>query len=274
MKKKSGTREWAERNINIQLGCEHNCRYCYARYNAVHRFKRCTPEGWAEPVIDQAKVDKNYGKYKGIVMFPSAHDITPKNFAECMCVLRKLLDAGNQVLVVSKPHFECIALMCETFKEYKARLQFRFTIGSICDDILKFWDRGAPGFKERLNCLQYAYFKGYQTSVSCEPYLDPYVIYTYGLCRSYITDSFWIGRLRDFDRRVDLTPSACLHKQTEGVTEEQMKRFVEPLKKAQGNEFFRSLYEFMKDKQYVKWKDGNRGQRKEDRGQRTENSIH
>ena len=26
-----GTQEWAASNVNIQDGCEHDCRYCYAK---------------------------------------------------------------------------------------------------------------------------------------------------------------------------------------------------------------------------------------------------
>ena len=37
-KRKTGTREWAESNYNIGIGCSHDCRYCYARTNAV-RYK-------------------------------------------------------------------------------------------------------------------------------------------------------------------------------------------------------------------------------------------
>ena len=35
----SGTKEWSVSSVNCITGCEHNCRYCYARANAL-RFKR------------------------------------------------------------------------------------------------------------------------------------------------------------------------------------------------------------------------------------------
>ncbi len=88
MTTKTGTKEWAEVNINIQNGCEHNCRYCYARHNAVKRFKTLTARQWANPVINQKKVDAKYPKHQGTVMFPSSHDITERNLAEYLCVLR------------------------------------------------------------------------------------------------------------------------------------------------------------------------------------------
>ena len=246
-KKLTGTREWAKTNVNIQRGCEHNCRYCYARESAV-RFHRCTAEQWSEPVIDNAKVDKNYGKHKGIVMFPSTHDITPKNLSECLCVLRKLLDAGNRVLIVSKPHWECITLICETLKEYRCQIMFRFTIGSKSDDILGFWEPNAPKFKERRACLRYAYFSGYYTSVSCEPYLDDDVVGLYLNIKPYIKHSFWVGKLREFNKRVDM----------DSITSEEEEKFIKPLKAAQTDEAVREIYNQLAVEKLVKWKDSIR----------------
>lgn len=245
--KKTGTKEWAEDNINIQRGCEHGCRYCYARAFAV-RFHRCTVEQWLVPVIDNAKVDKNYGRHKGVVMFPSTHDITPRNLSECLCVLHKLLDAGNRVLIVSKPHWNCITLICETLMEYRSQIMFRFTIGSMNNEILKFWEPNAPGFKERQACLRYAYFQDYNTSVSCEPYLDSNVIGLYLAVKPYITNSFWVGKLRDFDSRVDMFD----------ITSEQEEEFVKPLKAAQTDEAVREIYNQLAVERLVKWKDSIR----------------
>ena len=249
--KKTGTREWAETNVNIQLGCEHGCRYCYARYNAVKRFKWCTNKEWLEPVIDRAKVNKEHRKHSGVIMFPSTHDITPRNLAECLCVLSKLLVAGNKVLLVSKPHFTCIMSICNAFFEYRKRLSFRFTIGSRDDRVLDFWEPNAPNFQERFLCLWYAYYSKYQTSVSCEPFLDcdvDKIIELYEEVKPYITDSFWIGKLRNFDRRVDLS----------NVTSEEEEKFVKPLKAAQSDEIVWTIYKELQNEQLVRWKDSIR----------------
>jgi len=246
--KKTGTKEWAETNINIQLGCEHNCRYCYARYDAVKRFRRCSAEGWANPVIDQAKVDREYRKFSGRVMFPSTHDITPRNISECMVVLRRLLDAGNDVLIVTKPHWKCVTLMCEMFKRFRRQITFRFTIGSTQNDVLRFWEPGAPNYNERLGCLIYAFHTGYSTSVSCEPFLGPFPQYTYEAVVKYLTDSFWLGKMRNFNQRVDLA----------GATESQKLRYVELLKTASLDQCVIAYYRMLKDRPYVKFKDSVR----------------
>ena len=250
-KKKTGTKEWAETNVNIQLGCEHSCRYCYARYNAVKRFKWCTAEQWLDPVIVQSKVRRSFLKRVGVVMYPSTHDVTPRNLSESICVLQKMLDAGNEVLLVSKPHLGCIEVICETFRGYRKQLSFRFTIGSMDDRILDFWEPNAPCYNERLQCLMYAYANKYHTSVSCEPFLDckiGRIIDLYKELKPYITHSFWIGKLRHFDKRVVL----------EGATDDDRERLVEPLKAAQSDEFILGLCQRLNREQLVRWKDSIR----------------
>ena len=48
MKTVTGTKEWADRNHNLQTGYEHDCAYCYAGAMAV-RFGRCKAADWKEP---------------------------------------------------------------------------------------------------------------------------------------------------------------------------------------------------------------------------------
>ncbi len=246
MEKKTGVAEWAEVSINIQRGCEHDCRYCYARYDAVTRFKRCLNEHWKLPCIYNAKVDAPHKKkYDGRVMFPTTHDITPANILQYLCVFRKLLDAGNQVLVVTKPHLECIRVICEAYQEFKDQILFRFTIGSTDNDVLAFWEPGAPNFHERLDCLKLAYLKGFQTSVSCEPYLDATPQGVYEACRDFITDSFWIGIIKHFKARVRL----------EDATEEQIVNIVTPLFVAQSPLRVKKYYKLLDGKPLINWKD-------------------
>ncbi len=242
----SGTKEWAEVNINIQTGCEHDCRYCYARADAVTRFKRCTRAAWSMPVINAAKVDRQYPKFdKQPVMLPSTHDITPANINECLVVLRKLLEAGNEVLIVSKPTLVCVKLMAEVLRPWRSQILFRFTIGSVSEDILHFWEPGATSFSERLEGLKHCYNKGYATSVSCEPYLDPFPQHVYIACEPYVTDSFWIGKLRHWDCRVDLA----------GATDDQIAQYAERLRNAQSDTFVLALVRELRGRRCIRWKD-------------------
>ena len=213
------------------------------------RFKLCSAKHWPLPCIDNKKVDKNYRThYEGVTMFPTTHDITEANISQYMCVLRKQLDLGNKILIVSKPTWNCITVICEAFKEFQHLIEFRFTIGSTSSDILKFWEPGAPNLQERLSCLKYAYHAGYKTSVSCEPFLDAHVAYTYEACRDYITDSFWIGKLRHFGSRIHI----------DDATPAQISRYVDPLKAAMEDSVVKQMFAVLDGKPGIKWKDSIR----------------
>lgn len=201
-KRKTGTREWAARNLNIAVGCSHGCAYCYARHDAVERFKRVAADKWTDMVVDPKRVAQKYGRRKNEdatvydVMFPTAHDIVPAILSDCVTVLRKVLEAGNTVLVVTKPHLVCVKRLCAILGSWRAQVVFRFTIGTTDDEVLQEWEPGAPGFTERLASLAHAHAQGWTTSVSVEPMLDPRnVDDLVETLEPFVTETIWIGKL-------------------------------------------------------------------------------
>jgi hypothetical protein len=190
----SGTQEWASNTDNLQTGCPHDCRYCYAKAMAI-RFQRTTPEAWQEPVRNHVACSKGVGRRRGTTMFPSTHDITPDNVDVCIDHVRKLTAKGNKVLVVSKPSFECARVMVDAFAGVSRELLlFRFTIGSACDAVLSFWEPGAPCFAERVKALEMVWAAGYETSVSCEPMLDQRIGDVIRQVEPFVTDAIWLGK--------------------------------------------------------------------------------
>jgi len=117
------------------------------------RYKRSTPDTWKNETVREHDLKKKIKHYEKRVMYPSSHDIRPEHLSENMEFLRHILEAGNEVLIVSKPHLVCIKAICKEFEKYKEKILFRFTIGSADDAVLKFWEPNAPGFMERLACL-------------------------------------------------------------------------------------------------------------------------
>ena len=247
-KKKTGTKEWASHNITIVSGCEYACRYCYGREMALRFGRIQTPGEWAKPHLRHKEVAKSRRKLDGIVMFQSVSDITPEFIEPCLDVLAKLLAAGNKVLIVTKPSRPCVRILCGTFSGYRDRIVLRFTIGSVHDEVLKFWEPGAPGFLERKYCLEDAFYNGFATSVSAEPYLDTSVEYLYEQLAPYVTQDFWIGKLRNLSKRVDLS----------GITRQRKEIFIDPLLDAQTGGAVRLLYERLNGKPHIKWKDSIR----------------
>jgi len=156
-----GTKEWADKTVNCCTGCSHDCRYCYAKAREVHRFKRLTAAQWPLEQVRMHDVYKKHKRFPGVVMFPSTHDITPNNLDACLTVLDKLLAAGNNVLIVSKPHLDCIRAICDSFQHYRDlfnvvgddhcryKMLFRFSIGACNDQILSYWEPNAPTYSER-----------------------------------------------------------------------------------------------------------------------------
>ncbi len=240
----SGTREWAVANVNCVTGCEHNCRYCYARFNALERFHRvANKEEWAQPQVRDHDVRKRRHKIEGTIMFPTTHDITPAILEPCIEVLGKLLEVGNNVLVVSKPHLQCIQRICDDFATRQSQILFRFTIGAYDDTILGYWEPGAPQFLERFEALKYAFNHGFDTSISVEPMLDSdNIVQLFDMLEPFVTDAIWIGKMNKIRQRVTI------------LTDED-EEYVERIEAGQTDARIKKIYEVLKDRSKVKWKE-------------------
>lgn len=238
-----GTKEWASSNVNIQSGCSNDCKYCYAKAMAI-RHKRKTRDNWKEPEIQAAKVNKGFAKRKGTIMFPTTHDISRDNLAECITVLRNMLKAGNRVLIVSKPEPYCINKLCAELEEFRDQILFRFSIGSANDTVLSFWEPGAPSFEKREFALGVAWTRGVATSVSCEPMLDNRVEDVVNAVLPYVTDAIWIGLPNMLNQRIALN---CGDDATKAWAKELMACFTK--------ERIMDLYEQYEGNPKIKWKE-------------------
>lgn len=244
MNKITGTKEWASQNINIIRGCSNNCVYCYAKCMAI-RFGKKKHDTWENEDLIPAKVRKRYQKRKGVLMYPSSHDITEQHLESHIQVLKQLLDAGNSLLIVSKPRLSVIKALCSELDKYKSQILFRFTIGSTDSKVLKLYEPGASSFEERLECLRYAYQAGYKTSVSAEPILDLNPLKIYTATSEYITDSIWYGKANRVNGILAINEPGNI----------SLKDNMNKLLNTQNHEFIESLYNELKDNPKVKWKE-------------------
>jgi len=240
--RRTGTKEWSEHSANIDVGCENDCRYCYARANAI-RFKQVKPEEWATPRPNRKGLNKPR-RLDGRIMFPTTHDITKNNLGRCVKYLKAWLSVGNEFLIVSKPDPICIATLCQELAPWKDQIMFRFTIGSMDDGVIKFWERNAPPFRARLDSLKVAYFYGFRTSVSCEPFLDGTIRDVVMVVSQYVTDTIWIGKMNRIRQRVDM----------KAWTKEDMV-FLAKVECEQTDEAIGELYGDLCGNWAVRWKD-------------------
>jgi len=195
--KTKGVAEWADVSVNLFKGCYNDCLYCYAK-NFAERGNWQSRDTWTTMIPNEKNIKKRHKKYNGRVMFPTSHDITddPFVFSTCLETLDKLLNWGNEVLITTKPRFVVVKAICDNYldkPELKKLIQFRFTITSIIDTKLEFWEKNTPKYRERLESLEYAFNKGYKTSVSIEPMLDFHIIGLINDIYPYITESIWLG---------------------------------------------------------------------------------
>jgi DNA repair photolyase len=206
------------------------------------RFKQVTATQWPHERIRPKDVAKIHQKYDGQVMFPSSHDITPNNLKACLTVMKNLLFAGNRVLVVSKPHLDCIKAICQMFGSFKEQILFRFSIGACNDQILSFWEPNAPGYDERKQCLIFANKAHFRTSISVEPMLDSANIDALiGELLPYVTHSIWIGKMNHLGR---------FGKESDMVLQQE----IDKIKRGQTDNIIKSIYQRHKDSPMIKWK--------------------
>jgi len=194
----TGAGELAGYRCNVGKGCSHGCLYCYAEKNATRFNQVENAEAWREEVSKDVDT-QTVKKYAEPIMFPTTHDITPEYLPAYRVHLYNLLEAGNTVLVVSKPHIESIQAICSEFSSFRDNMMFRFTIGGLDRQVMQHWEPGAPLFEERFRCLKYAFEQGYTTSVSAEPMLGgrDEAVKLYYLLEPYITREIWFGKMNN-----------------------------------------------------------------------------
>lgn len=241
---KFGTKEWAEHSRNIYIGCQNDCKYCYARYNWCNRWKKRKPEEWKNMTFNRNNFNKKPKKLDGRIMYPTSHDIFPETLDKTIKYLIKWLEEENEILITTKPRLNCVGPMLDELKRYKDQITWRFTITSADEEVIKFWEPDAPSFKERLAVLEHTYNRGWRTSVSCEPYLDMTIKPLVYICLKSITDTVWIGKMNFMEQRVDTT----------NWKKEDFK-FIDMVKMSQTDDYVKELYEEFRNNPKVRWKE-------------------
>jgi hypothetical protein len=181
----------------------------------------------------------------GNIMFPTTHDIFPEHLhSHIIPFLYKWLEVGNKILIVTKPRLECVERICEELRQFKDQITWRFTIGSMYDDILRFWEPNATNFLERFNSLKVANESGFATSVSCEPYLDSDVVPLVRMLLPYVSDTIWVGKMNQIEKRVNI----------KGWGEKEFK-FLDLVKHSQTDQEVMKVVKELSNISQVRWKD-------------------
>ena len=230
-----GTKEWMPHSENCISGCSNDCRYCYAKIRAI-RYRQKTAENW--PIMVPNKRSQKPVRYlEGGVMFPTTHDLHIEHADIWLPFLRSLLEAGNDVLIVTKAQFSAIDTICEDLVRFKDQIEFRLTIGTDDDNVAAYWELGAPTPTERLSCLRYLHNEGYKSSVSMEPLLiSSPKRFIDAQIRPWISGTIWVGLMN-------------YHKFDDAIPQE---RYQHALQSRQNME---DVYWSLKCNDKIRWKD-------------------
>jgi hypothetical protein len=242
MKRKTGWNEWSGKRMSLFTGCRHDCRYCFARKDALRFHRIPSRDLWAVPVERKFCRAEWQRKYAGVVACFGTHDITPENVSTCASAIEMLCGAGNRLLIVTKPHPECIAHLCGRLAPWKDQVEFRFTVGADDDELLQYWEPGAPRFAERMEAALWARANHFKLSFSVEPMLDaPYIFRLIGRLKSFQPAAIWIGTMNHIRERVVIE------------TPEDMFR-VGQIETGQREQFILHLVAALKNDPVIRWK--------------------
>lgn len=197
-------REYSDLAINIYIGCNHGCTYCYARKMA----ERYTPKGcicnFDKPVprkgiVEAVKNQLSGGKYKDkkIMLcftcdpYPADIDTTPTRD-----IIKLIKDADAHVSILTKG-----GLRAERdFDLLDENDSFGITYSGYRDGEFLAPCKDEPNAAtpaDRLAILDRAHKLGIKTWMSCEPVLVEEDIYTIIKLADYV-DLFKIGKLNYF----------------------------------------------------------------------------
>jgi len=184
---------------SIYKGCYNFCRYCNIMKTQCRRLNRRNEELWFLMSLNKKNYNKKINKRDERSILFTAHDIFWFNKAICFKFIKNMLDRNNSILFFSKPRWNIIKKFCEKFSLYKNLIQFRFTITTENNDLIKFWEINSSPFEERFKCLKFVYENGWKTSVIIEPFLDSpeELIKLVNKIDPYINGTIWIGHMNN-----------------------------------------------------------------------------
>jgi DNA repair photolyase len=212
---KFGFGQWGKKSNSeaIYYGCFNNCRYCGVAITQCDWLNKRKREDWNLMVLNKQAYNKRIRKRTERSIFPTSHDMFWFNKKMCFNFLKKLINPKklvfNDVLIISKPRYDVIKYLCEKFEEMehfekvKKAIQFRFTITTQNEGLIRFWEGNSPLFPERKKALKYTSDNEWDNSVVLEPYLDPpeKLIALVDVLTPITVGSIWVGHMNRIKKK-------------------------------------------------------------------------
>lgn len=162
--------------INPYTGCEHGCKYCYAKF--MRKFTN-HKEPWGEFVdikTNSRKIlEKDLMKKgKGSILISSVTDPyqpLEKEYELTRKILKRLSNTKFPVTILTKS--DLILRDVDILKDFKEkRIQVGFTINFLNEEDGKIWEPNSPKPKDRIKALKQISKKGIDSYVHIGPYFE------------------------------------------------------------------------------------------------------
>lgn len=178
--------------------CPNECMYCYIG-DINTRFNRKTVVPDIEEVpVPEKKITKGWATVTGdkrkLYMFPSSHDIFPGMEEPFLEVALKMIAAGHELTITTKPRRECMEKILEGLRGKEKSVMFMITICTLDDNLARLWEKKSPLVSERLECMKMIRMAGFNVSVSIEPYLSDPIVTVHELEKTGLVNGwYYIG---------------------------------------------------------------------------------
>jgi DNA repair photolyase len=208
---KGKAREYSPLALNLYLGCEHGCKYCYAP-SALQRarenyFKTPVPRA---NVIENLKKELAKNRPVEQVLLSFIGDVygncTDSNETTRQA-LELLLEAKAPVAILTKAGLNCLVDI-QLFKKFGEHIQVgaSLTFDNKKDSLD--WEPGAATPENRLKMLESLHKEGIKTFASFEPVVDPTQSLNLMIKSLSWVDVFKIGKINHYqglDKKIDWT---------------------------------------------------------------------
>lgn len=234
---KGKAREYSPLALNLYMGCNHGCKYCYAPHCIQKReeeyFKIPSPR---KNVISALEKELKINKPKEQVLLSFVGDVyceTEDDNELTRDVLEVLLKNHVPVAVLTKGGTRCLKDL-DVFKKFRRHIQVGATLTFDNDKDSIEWESGAALPKDRLDALKILHDNGIRTFASFEPVIIPEQ--SINLIKKGIDfiDVYKIGKINNYkgyDKKIDW--SLFLKKSVEILRENKKEFYIkEDLRKA------------------------------------------
>jgi DNA repair photolyase len=150
----NGQWQFGDDSYNIRdtaFACKHNCSYCYILPMDTRFGRKPKVLSIEDPFPSDAKrIAKKWkcAENGRIYFFPSSHDIFEENMKDYISVAQKMIDAGHEIMFVSKRSVRATAKFIELCpKGIAGKIQCWTTLTTNDPDLLKYFEPNAPVIK-------------------------------------------------------------------------------------------------------------------------------